>query len=168
VKIFLIGFMGAGKTYLGKQLARKLNIPFIDTDEWIENRQGQNIAGIFSKEGEQAFRLMEHEAILKCCEMPSAVVSCGGGLPCYFNHMDLMRENGTVIYIQMDPDTLLTRLTRNEIKQRPLLSGKTEAELHDWILEKIREREPYYLKAHHIIGGNCLQPEDLMILLSHR
>ena len=164
MRIFLIGFMGAGKTSLGRQLADKLSLPFVDTDLWIENQSGLSIPEIFAKKGETTFRAMEREALQKLIASDAAVISCGGGLPCHSRNMETMLQFGRVIYLKISPDELLLRLTRNGTEKRPLLADKTQEELKTWIHQKLTEREACYLQAHHILCGDCLNAEDILCL----
>ena len=147
MKIFLIGFMGSGKSTIGRRLAEMLGFDFIDTDRFIEMQYGSTIAQIFMQQGEPAFRKMEHDVLQKIQQYDFAVISTGGGMPCYGDHMDLMLASGKVVYLKTLPQTLTRRLLRSHI-ERPLIKGKTEQELQQYIVEKLTEREPFYHRAH--------------------
>lgn len=166
MRIFLIGFMGSGKTTLGKQLARKLGYRFIDQDDYIEETSGLTIAEYFSRNGEQAFRKYEHEALKNLLEFDNVVISTGGGAPCFFNNIDMMNENGLAIYLRMKPEVLKSRLKHAQA-ERPLIKGKTEEELLEFIKSKLTEREPFYLKAKHVIESMDLKMDDLHQLVSY-
>lgn len=148
--IFLIGFMGSGKTYLGKILSSHMNIPLIDLDEWIEKREKRSISKIFEQEGELAFRLMETTALHELDEMSQSgmdlIVSTGGGTPCFHDNMDLMNRIGTTIWLNPPIDTLLSRLAK-EKDHRPLLSRLTNEQMSDFVNQKIQDRIIFYNQA---------------------
>ncbi|MFA6084125.1 shikimate kinase [Mucilaginibacter sp.] len=159
-RIFLIGFMGCGKTSWGKKLASGLGYDFIDLDHVLEAHAGMTIPEYFSAHGEEEFRKLESE-ILKTTEYPeNAIVSTGGGLPCFFDHMEWMNSHGQTLYIQLSPKALASRL-ENPKTARPVLQGKTGDELVAFIEHKLAEREDYYLQATHTINGIDLSVEKL-------
>lgn len=164
MKIFLIGFMGSGKSTLGKQLARKLDFKYIDQDEYIEQKTGISVSNYFSQYGEPAFRKMEHESLKELLSKDNVVISTGGGAPCFYNNIDLMNENGIAIYLKLKPEILKSRLKHAQT-ERPLIKGKTEEELLEFIKTKLLEREPFYMKARHIIESIDLKSEDLFQLI---
>ena len=156
--IFLIGFMGCGKTTLGRKLASRMGYPFIDLDHVLEAKAGMTIAEYFSAHGEAAFRKLESE-ILKETDYPeNAIISTGGGLPCFFDNMQWINGRGRSIYIQLPPKTLAQRLS-NEKNQRPLLRDRQGDELVKFIAEKLEEREPFYKRASIIANGLGLNAE---------
>ena len=160
-RIFLIGFMGCGKTSWGKKLASGLGYDFIDLDHVLEARAGMTIAEYFSAHGEEEFRKLESE-ILKTTKYPeNAIVSTGGGLPCFFDHMNWMNSHGQTLYIQLSPKALASRL-ENPKTARPVLQGKKGDELVTFIEHKLAEREGYYLQATHTINGLDLSVEKLV------
>ena len=123
MRIYLIGFMGAGKTYWGRQLGQKLGIPFFDLDELIEDDAGKSVNSIFEEEGEEYFRTREKEILYMVTEShDSMVLSCGGGAPCFFNNIDYMNQKGITVWLNTPIDTLLSRL-KEEKHTRPLLKG---------------------------------------------
>ncbi len=122
--IFLIGYMGSGKTTLGKKLASKLALPFIDTDEEIVKQIGMSITEYFAQYGEDAFRALEREQLRKFAER-AAVISTGGGAPCFFDNMDWIKANGYAVYLQMSPKALFDRLSQSKLHKRPILIGKS-------------------------------------------
>lgn len=160
MRIFLLGYMGSGKTTLGKGLAEELQLAFTDLDEAIEKKFGRDIPAIFATDGEQHFREMEHQVLEEVMEQENIVVATGGGTPCFFDNMDQMNRAGITIYLKLSADTLTERLEANPMG-RPMLEGKTGHELHHLIAEKLQEREPYYLQAHYKVKAKDLKAADL-------
>lgn len=154
-QLFLIGYMGSGKTTLGKCLAKKLGLSFIDTDFFIGNRFRKSIDQIFKECGEEGFREMEHKVLQEIVAFENTVVSTGGGTPCFFNNMDLMKEYGTTIYLKVDAEELATRL-KNRKSSRPLLKDKSNTELQEFIEGNIEKRETYYNEADFIVPADKL------------
>ena len=163
--IFLIGYMGSGKTTLGKKLATKLELPFIDTDQEIVKQIGMSITEYFSQHGEDAFRALEREQLRKFSEN-AAVISTGGGAPCFFDNMEWIRANGYAVYLQMSPKALFDRLSQSKLHKRPILIGKSPEELRLFIEEKLIEREPYYTQAHLTIDQLNTSVEALADLIN--
>src|SRR5258708_22683493 len=144
--IFLIGFMGCGKTTLGRKLASRLGYEFMDLDHILEAQVGMSIAEYFSSFGEDAFRKLESD-VLKQTKYPEhAVISTGGGLPCFFDNMQWMNTHGKTVYIKLSPKTLADRL-ENEKEKRPVLNGAKGKDLVDFIEEKLTERDKFYNQA---------------------
>jgi shikimate kinase len=163
--IFLIGFMGCGKTTLGRKLSSRLGYDFIDLDHAFEKQEGTTIAEFFSKFGEDTFRETE-SALLKQTTYPKhAVISTGGGLPCFFDNMEWMNARGKTIYIKLSPKTLADRL-ENEKHRRPVLNDRNEKELIDFIEEKLSERDKFYNQATIIADGIGLTAEKTEQLLT--
>jgi shikimate kinase len=163
-RIFLTGYMGCGKTTLGKKLASRLNCPFIDLDHVLEAQEGMTIADYFAAHGEAAFRVLE-SSVLKTTPYPdTVVVSTGGGLPCFFDNMDWMKAHGQVIYIKLNAKALAGRLENNK-DDRPILRHKHGDELVAFIDEKLSEREPFYSQANIIAEGLSLTAEKVELLL---
>lgn len=159
--IYLIGFMGSGKSTVGKQLAKKLNYGFIDFDELIEEQSGKKISEIFNGKGQQAFRNIETEILKSVSEFKDTVVSTGGGTPCFFDNMKLMNETGITVYIRMSAGSLFHRLAQSKTK-RPLIEGLSDLKLMDFILDTLPEREHFYMQAQHVVKGENLKPEKLL------
>jgi shikimate kinase len=166
MQIFLIGFMGSGKTTLGKQIAKKLNCEFIDQDEYIEEKTGLTIAGYFSRFGEESFRKLENEVLKTLVSYDNVVVSTGGGTPCFYNNMEIMNNEGIAIYLRHKPEILFSRLKHAQ-NERPLIKDKSEIELMDFIKQKLKEREPFYLKAKYVIEAKDLKADDLVHLIQY-
>ncbi|UIR56427.1 AAA family ATPase [Sphingobacterium sp. SRCM116780] len=162
--IFLIGYMGSGKTTLAKKLANKLALPFIDTDDEIVKEVGMSITEYFQQHGEEKFRALERLQLQKTANQ-EVIVSTGGGSPCFFDNMQWMNENGISVYLQMSTKSLFDRLSQSKPNKRPILIGKTEQELFDFIDEKLIEREPFYRQAHLVIDHMNTSVEELIVLL---
>lgn len=163
--IYITGFMGSGKTTVGRKLAALKNWNFIDLDEEIEKRTGKSIPEIFSENGEEFFRNREAE-ILRSLNLSSpAVVSVGGGAPCHHDNMTYMLQTGRVVYLKVTPDEI-SRRVRNESDKRPLLKNIPPEKFDDFIKNKLEEREPFYCRAHIIADGNNPDISSLINILS--
>jgi shikimate kinase len=162
--IFLVGFMGSGKSTVGQGLARRLGYSFIDMDARIEGEHGMSINEIFEELGEKAFRDMESNLLQEMVTLEDAVISTGGGLPCTGNNMELINRNGVSIYLRMEPAALLNRLSRGK-SRRPLIRHLSRQELETFIYQKLSEREPVYLRAHHTVNGLNVKMEELVKIL---
>lgn len=166
--LFLIGFMGAGKTTLGKVLAERTGVPFIDTDTCIEELQGTTIANIFLERGEKTFRSIENQLLHDIIDShQGCIISTGGGMPCHGSNVELMREAGGVVYIRLSVNSLANRL-RSEADIRPLLVDRGKLTLEERIRELLAAREGYYERAHVAIDADGLDPRELSArLLPH-
>lgn len=152
--IFLVGYMGAGKSALGKLLAKRLGYSFVDTDLYIENRFRQSIAQIFETQGEAVFRKRERAVIEEVSSFCQTVVATGGGLPLFYGNMELLLQSGCVVYLSHSPDCLVERLQSQAAKiHRPKLKGLSSEELLAHVTQELKEREPVYLQAHCILHG---------------
>jgi len=154
INLYLVGYMGTGKTTVGKSLAEKLNRSFVDVDEFIENRYHHTIASIFEEKGEMGFREIERRALQEISEFENTVVSTGGGLPCFFDNMDVMNRTGITIYLKASVDDLLARLNLNKQK-RPLIEGKSSEELQEFIELNLKKRESFYNQAAMVVDVPC-------------
>lgn len=167
MRIFLIGFMGCGKTSVGKKLAEKTGYDFYDLDDEIENFTGKSITKIFETDGEQSFREYESKALLNLSKKEKAVIATGGGTPCFADNMKIIKESGISIYLQTSPETLANRL--NQIKQtRPLIASKEKKELDLFVSKKLFEREPYYIKADYIIKEKNICADRILNLIGFK
>lgn len=162
--VFLIGFMGSGKTTWGRKLALKTERAFIDLDEEIANEAGMAIPAYFAQHGEAAFRLLESQVLKRLPLEQPAVVATGGGTPCYFDNMAWMNETGKTIYLCLPPKALWSRLMQTDIAARPALRGLTGKELLDDITAKLADRTPHYQQATHIVDQLSLRLDDLISL----
>lgn len=159
MKIFLVGFMGCGKSTKAKQLASRLNCPVIDIDAVIVEREGKTIAEYFEIQGESGFRNLERETLRTYDYPETCVVATGGGLPCFFDNMEWMNENGATVYLQMEPAQLVSRLHNRQ--KRPLIKDMDDEQLLAFINTKLAERNPFYNKAKLIINSFDLDAETL-------
>ena len=146
--IFLIGYMAAGKTTLGRRAAELLQVEFIDLDAYIEARYRKRVADLFAERGEAGFRDIERRMLHEVAEFDNVLVATGGGTPCFFDNMDYMRTRGVTVYLSASVPTLCRRLLRARVK-RPLVMGKSAEELGDYIAQMLKQRETYYLQADH-------------------
>ncbi len=147
MRIFLIGFMGSGKSYTGKRLAAALGCEFHDLDELLEAHEACSVAGIFRDKGEIYFRELESQILRETERFPRAVISCGGGTPCFHGNMDWMNAHGVTIWLDPPVDVIYRRLQRKPHK-RPLLAGlETEEAWRAFIESRLAERRPYYSQA---------------------
>jgi shikimate kinase len=166
-RIFLIGFMGAGKTQFGRCLAKEMNLQYVDTDYFIESRYRKKISEIFAAEGEACFRNIEHKIILELSEYENVVISTGGGLPCFQNNIDLMNEKGDTVYLKASVNELTARLELSKTT-RPLLQGKTGEELKKYIEETLEKRRPFYEKAKILFDVEMMDIDMDLKLLSEK
>ena len=165
-KIFLIGFMGCGKSTHGKKLAKALEKPFIDLDNYIEKKEEATVDAIFETKGEEYFRGKETEYLKQViARYPKSVISLGGGAACFNGNINLILKSGIVIYIEMPPDSLHYRLTQSD-KSRPLLKDKTLEESLEFVTSLLRKREPFYTQAHITVNGINLTTDKLKEALS--
>lgn len=164
MRIFLIGYMGSGKTTLGRKLAYILQYQFIDLDDYIEKQEGRKISHIFEEDGEDYFRKLERVYLHRVIDKEDLVISTGGGTPCFFDNMNQMNEYGKTIYINIHPKALLPRLLSSP-STRPLLAGKDEKEMLDYVFKTLRSREKYYHKAKKIVTGYNLTARKLEKIL---
>ena len=159
VRVFLMGFMGAGKTTLGKALAKDLGVCFIDLDQYIESRFMKSVTQIFASRGEQGFREIESRLLREVGEFDDVIVSCGGSTPLIGDNMEYMLQHGQTVYLKCNNDTLLRRLKAAR-SQRPLIASKNDQELALFIESETARREPGYLKAEYICPGDRLESRD--------
>lgn len=160
-RIYLIGFMGSGKSTLGKQLASKLNREFIDIDFLIEDFTKKSIYDIFIGKGEQIFREIEQQILRKTINYSNAVIATGGGTACYYNNINWMNINGKTIYIKVAPTILYERLL-NSRSNRPLIKKFNDVQLFDYVKNQLPERESFYKKAHYVIDSKSTTVNDIV------
>lgn len=154
-----MGFMGAGKTTLGKALAAHLGVSFIDLDQYIESRFMKSVSQIFATRGEQGFREIESRLLREVGEFDNVIISCGGSTPLIGDNMDYMLSQGQTVYLKCSNETLLSRLKAAR-SQRPLIASKTDEELALYIESETKRREPGYLRAQYICPGDRLESRD--------
>jgi shikimate kinase len=161
MKIFLIGFMGCGKSKLGRTFAAKFNRPFIDLDEMVELKYQMSIPDIFAAFGENGFREKERDVLQLAAIDSEAIIATGGGAPCFFDNMDWMNKNGITIFIDPPVKVLAERLINARV-ERPLVKGKNMEQLIDFIEMKLKERRPFYEQAQIILKEGDLGV-DMMV-----
>ena len=154
-RIIIIGYMGAGKTTVGKALAKALGLTFYDLDWYIESRMHKTVKQLFDAQGEEGFRRIEHNMLHEVGEFEDVVISCGGGTPCFFDNIDYMNRQGTTVYLKATPDVLFRHLQMGK-SVRPLLLDKTPDEVRAFITAQLEQRRPYYERARHTIDVNLM------------
>lgn len=155
-RIFLIGYMGAGKTTLGRSLAEVMGLEFIDLDHFIEARQHKTVKEIFAEVGEEGFRKIERASLEEVAQYENVVISLGGGTPCFFDNMEVVNQSGVSVYLKPSEEVLLMRLIKGKHK-RPLLADKSDDQILQFIREQLAWREPYYLKASLVFEASHLE-----------
>lgn len=166
-KIFFVGMPGSGKSTLGIELASKLGLEFIDLDNEIEKSHGSNIKEIFTNEGEDKFRSLEKLQLEKSLyEFPAFVMATGGGTPCFFDNLELMKSSGLVVFLEVSAETLNYRLTSGMgIQNRPLLNTVKEGTVLNELKKKLIIRKSYYSKAHITIVGDEISVSKILEVL---
>ena len=164
MRIFLVGYMGSGKTTVARKLALRLNFTFIDLDHYIEEKTGSSVSEIFEVAGEEKFRYLEGRYLDEVCEMERVVVATGGGTPCFGENMNKMKSTGMVVYLQMSIGALMNRL-RNSKRERPLLKTISEGKMYEYIQGQITERDLYYKQANIIVNGESASADTLARLV---
>ncbi len=164
MRIYLIGFMASGKSSLGKRLAKKLEYPFFDLDQVVEEESGKSITELFEEDGETVFRGMERAMLHRLSRHTRAVIATGGGTPCFFDNMDYMNATGVSVYLKMSPQSLVYRL-KNAQTKRPLLAGKKGEALEDYVRQTLGEREVFYQRAHCVIKGESARAEQIKTMI---
>lgn len=157
--ITLLGYMCSGKTTVGLPLAKALGLRFYDLDWYIEERYRKKVAQIFADEGEAVFRRREANMLREVAEFEDVVIALGGGTPCHSGNMEYLNQVSTTIYLKATPETLLEHI-RLSHGVRPLLQGKSDEELREFVTSQLAEREQYYSQAQHIIDIDVLDTTD--------
>jgi shikimate kinase len=165
MRIYLIGYMGCGKTTLGRKLATTLNLSFIDLDSFLEEKYFRRIPQIFAEEGEAGFRKKEQTVLHEVSVFDDVIVATGGGAPCFFDNMEVMNNTGFCIFLDVNTESLVNRLIHAKT-ERPIIKGKSPEELHLFIEEMMLKRRPFYEKARHVIKGEEIKPEQVLSLLN--
>ena len=158
-RIIIIGYMGAGKTTIGRNLARSMNLDFYDLDWYIEDRFRKKIPQIFAEMGEAGFRDIERRMLHEVAEFETVVISCGGGTPCFFDNIDYMNSMAETVYLNASPEVLHAHLLMAK-SQRPLLDGKSPEEVLEFIKTSLPQREPFYQKAKHIVDIDVIHTKE--------
>lgn|SRR5574344_359744 len=158
-RIIFIGYMGSGKTTVGKALSENMKIPFYDLDWYIESRMRHTIKEIFDERGEDGFRNVEHNMLHEVAEFENVIISCGGGTPCFYDNMEYLNMQGETIYLKASPEVLYEHLKMGKTV-RPLLLNKTPDEVKVFIKEQLSLREKFYFKAKHVIDVDLMDDYD--------
>jgi shikimate kinase len=153
--------MGCGKSTAGRRLADKLNYSFVDLDAVIEKSEEQSIVDIFAEKGQEAFREIEKRSLHSTFNLKDTVVSTGGGAPCFFDNMEQMNQHGITVYIHLTPKALAKRLNQSKDK-RPIIKGKTDEELFDFVEKALLEREQFYNKSKFRVNGIGLSADRII------
>ncbi len=147
MKVFLIGMMGAGKSSIGKLLAKQIGQSFIDLDDYIEKKEERTIEDIFKIKGVEYFREVERKALLEVCnQRADAVIATGGGTPCFFDNIEVMKSSGATVYLKTNNTLLLSRL-QDDAHTRPLLAHQTNDEMLETLDSLYLRRKNFYEKA---------------------
>ncbi len=155
-RIFLIGYMGSGKTTLGKAFARAMQLQFIDLDWYIEERFHKTVQELFAERGEEGFREVERNMLHEAGEFENVVIAAGGGTPCFFDNIDYMNRVGDTVFLDVSPEVLFRRLKIAKAK-RPLLADKTDEELMDVIKAALQKRLGFYMQAKYKFNAERLE-----------
>ena len=156
IRIFLTGYMGAGKTTLGRAFARAAGLQFIDLDWYIEERFHRSVGELFAERGEAGFRTLERNMLHEVGEFENVLISTGGGAPCFFDNMEYMNAQGQTVFLDVQVDVLFRRL-RVATQQRPILQGKSDEELRDFIGTALEKRRGSYEQARYRFDASQLE-----------
>lgn len=157
--IFLIGYMGCGKTTLGQALAKVADVRFVDLDDWIEESQHATVREIFADRGEDGFRQLERDALREVASLDNAVIACGGGTPCFFDNMEFMNAVGLTVWLDVSMERLMPRLIIGKMK-RPLLARKTDDELERFVTDALNARREFYAKSQSVFNSDFLENQQ--------
>ena len=158
-RIIIIGYMGSGKTTVGHALSQELGLPFYDLDWYIETRMHRTVKQIFDEKGEEGFRKIEHNLLHEVAEFEDVIISCGGGTPCFFDNIDYINRQGETVYLKCTTDVLYKHLKMGKTV-RPLLLNKTPDEVNTFIEAQLKQREPFYAKAKHIVDVSLMDNKE--------
>ena len=157
--IFLIGYMGCGKSTMGRAVSQLTGVPFIDLDNYIEGRYHMSVKEIFAKHGEEGFRDIERRMLQEVADFEDVIVACGGGTPCFFDNMEYMNAHGTTVFLNTPIPRLHSRLMRGRHK-RPLIANKSEEELLEFIKKALADRWEHYAKAQIEFSSERLESRE--------
>lgn len=160
MRIFLVGFMFSGKSTVGKLLAKSMGYEHIDTDHMFESLYNISINNFFEKYGQDLFRELEHKLLLTLIEKDNIIISTGGGLPCFHNNMELIKQNGISIHINMSFKSIIHRQKKSK-KNRPLLRNKSQEEIEIFLQDLLAKRIGIYNQSNIIIKGEDLNIKEL-------
>nr|WP_319272400.1 shikimate kinase [uncultured Draconibacterium sp.] len=146
MRVYLIGYMGCGKSRLGRRLSEHMGVQFVDMDDYIEERNCKTVPQIFADHGEDGFRQRERKALEELSEFTDVIIATGGGAPCFFDNIDLMNKTGKTVFLNIDPTILADRLMSSKT-ERPLIKGKSRDELVAFIDDTLKKRKQFYSQA---------------------
>jgi shikimate kinase len=157
--IFLVGYMGCGKSTIGRTVSRLTGIRFIDLDTYIEDRFHSSISDIFASHGEAGFRDIEYRMLHEVADFEDVLVACGGGTPCFMDNMEYMNSHGVTVFLDTSIDRLHSRLMRGR-RKRPLIANKSDDELLSFIVDALQKRRPHYAKAQVRFSSDLLESKS--------
>jgi len=165
MRYFIIGFKCSGKTTMGRKLANKLDMKFVDLDEYIEEKESDTIPNLYTKVGDEKFRIYEWKALQEIVKKDNIVISTGGGVPCNSENMKIMKEAGKVVYLKIEDDILVSRLEK-AANSRPIIKGKSRKELEEYVAELKEKCGHHYETADYKVEGRNLKVEDVLNIIS--
>lgn len=164
MRIYLIGYMGSGKTTVSKRLSSLMDLPSYDLDQLFEERFKIEISSFFEKYDEGLFRNLESQLLKETVNIENGIIATGGGTPCFYDNIDWMNSNGITVYLQMHPISIANRLSSSR-KKRPLLASKSNTELVSFIRGHMRQRNIFYSQAHIIVKAESIDLDGLSMLI---
>ncbi len=166
MRLYIIGYMGCGKSSTGKKVARRAGVPFLDTDAMVEAAEGATVADIILYEGEEHFRVEERKALLATAAEADCVVSTGGGLPVWGDNMEEIRRLGRSVYLRRSPENILSRLSPYGRHKRPKFRRLNDEDLLAFMRANLAEREPVYMQADEVVECDALGDDGVVARLS--
>ncbi len=167
MRVFLVGFMGCGKSYWGAIWAAENGLHFYDLDEMIVEKERRSIQDIFEQEGEDYFRKTESEVLKETNNLQNSIIACGGGTACFFDNIAWMKEQGVVVFINENVEKIIDNL-KNEKQIRPLLFNLSETEKLSFVKQKLSERMPFYLQSEIVLASNDINEAAFMKIINYR
>lgn len=166
MRIYLIGFMGCGKSTAGKKISALMNFPLLDTDKLIESLELKTVSQVFSEKGETYFRELERKILFDTTLYDDAIISCGGGMPCFYDNMEWMKQNGVPVYLKGSESFLFNRLVQKKAK-RPLIANYSDEDLKIYIQDTLKKREKYYNEADIIFPAEDFDPNIFQSVINN-
>ena len=163
MRIFLVGFMGVGKSFLGKIWGEVFSIPFYDLDKLIEDEERITVENIFATFGEDYFREREAAVLRNTDRFETCIIACGGGTPCYFDNMNWMNKNGVTVFLNESEINIFNHL-KNDKKIRPLIIEQDEKTLKQFITNKLQERNSFYNECRLVLTGDQLNRDGFAVI----
>jgi len=163
-RIYFVGYMGAGKTTISRKIAQMLHWDWCDTDQMFEAKYKISIQDFFNRYDETLFRKLESPLLKETKFFKKTVVATGGGLPCFYDNMEWMNQNGLTVYLRISPESVVNRLESSK-KKRPVLQNKNSEELLDFVSKHMRKRNIYYTQAHQMVKAESCDLKALHQLL---